>query len=316
MLENAADRLASYYQLPPLVQGTIVLAVGSSFPEISTVVISILLHGEFDLGVASITGSAIFNILVIPGIAGVLAGKMSVSRELIYKDGQFYILALAILLLTFSLGVIYYPVEGADTLGEVNRVLAIIPLALYGLYLFLQQQDTREFQKNDNGSDKTQHIRAGWEWGKFILGLLLILLGVDGLIRSVIFVGDYLGTPSFFWGATVLAAVTSAPDLIVSVRAAKKKEANRSMGNVLGSNIFDLLVAIPIGVLLAGSAVINFSQAVPMLFFLIVVTILYLVLMRQSLNLNVRESWLLIGIYLLFIAWLIAEIFGPLNWLI
>ena len=64
LLESASERLSAYYKLPPVVQGAIVVAVGSCFPELSTTVISTLVHGEFELGVCAIVGSAIFNILV------------------------------------------------------------------------------------------------------------------------------------------------------------------------------------------------------------------------------------------------------------
>lgn len=65
-LEGASERLSAYYQLPPIIQGAVVVAVGSSFPELSTAVFSTLLHGEFELGVAAIVGSALFNVLMVP----------------------------------------------------------------------------------------------------------------------------------------------------------------------------------------------------------------------------------------------------------
>ena len=322
LLEKSAQSLSKFYKLPPLVQGTIITAVGSSFPELSTTVVSTLIHGEFDLGVAAIVGSAIFNILVIPGLSGVIAGKISTDRILVYKDAQFYITSVAVLLLTFSIAVIYFPVESDQIKGEVNRTIALIPVALYLLYLFLQQQDTRDFQREkkekkqegEESQDEEEEVNVGKEWLKLLASLALIIGGVEGLVRSAIFFGDYFQTPNFFWGVTIVAAATSIPDAFVSVRVAIEDKGTVSIGNVLGSNIFDLLIAIPAGVLIAGSSVVNFSVAVPMLLFLTVATIALFAFLRTGLYLKKWESWLLLLFYVLFIAWMALETFDVINW--
>lgn len=316
LLERSAQSLSIYYQLPPLVQGAIITAVGSSFPELSTTVISTLIHGEFDLGVSAIVGSAIFNILVIPGLSGAIAGKISTDKILVYKDAQFYITSVAVLLLTFSLAVIYYPVESTQIKGEVTRSVALIPVVLYFLYLFLQQQDTKDFQKEkkQDTESSAQKIDVGKEWMKLLISLLLIVAGVEGLLRSAIFFGDYFQTPNFFWGVTVVAAATSIPDAFVSVRLAKEEKGNVSIGNVLGSNIFDLLIAIPAGILIAGSSVVNFSVAVPMLLFLTLSTIVLFAFLRTGLYLTRWESYLLLLFYTLFISWMALESFELVNW--
>lgn len=151
LLETASERLSVFYKLPPVVQGAVVVAVGSSFPELSTTVISTLVHGEFELGVAAIVGSAIFNILVIPGLSGLAAPEpMKTDRDIVYKEAQFYIISVAALLLTFSFAAIYNPVgQGQDQgiiQGTMTRSIAMIPVCLYMLYIFLQWQDTRDYE--------------------------------------------------------------------------------------------------------------------------------------------------------------------------
>lgn len=316
LLEKSAQSLSTFYQLPPLVQGTIITAVGSSFPELSTTVVSTLIHGEFDLGVSAIVGSAIFNILFIPGLSGAMAGKISIDSILVYKDAQFYITSVAVLLLTFSIAVIYYPVESNQIEGEITRAVALIPIALYFLYLFLQQQDTKEFQREmkEKPRKPAEEKGIGKEWLKLLVSLVLIVVGVEGLLRSAIFFGDYFQTPTFFWGVTVVAAATSIPDAFVSVRVARAGKGNVSIGNVLGSNIFDLLVAIPAGILIAGSSVVNFSIAVPLMLFLTLATILLFAFLRTSLYLKKWESWTLLILYGLFVTWMALENFDLINW--
>jgi len=310
LLEGASERLAAYYQLPAIVQGAVIAAIGSSFPELSGTVIATLLHGEFELGVASIVGSAIFNILVIPGLAGLLGKKIVADRILVYKDAQFYITSVTVLLLAFAFALIYYPVEGTEWQGTMTRPIALIPIALYGIYLFLQQQDMLEHVSSEA---PPEDISVGKEWLRLLLSLGVIVLAVEGLVRSAIALGDILNTPSFLWGITVIAAATSLPDAFVSVRAARRGEGVISIANVLGSNIFDLLIAIPLGVLLAGASVINFARAAPMMGVLTLATIILFALLRTKLELSKGESAILLSLYILFIVWMVLETFDITN---
>ena len=121
------------------------------------------------------------------------------------------------------------------------------------------------------------------------------------------------GTPSFLWGITVVAAGTSIPDAFVSVRAAQQGRAVTSLANVLGSNIFDLLVCIPAGILIAGSAVINYSIAAPMMAVLTFATLVLFVLMRLGMNLDAKESIALLLMYALFVVWMGLETFAVVD---
>lgn len=308
LLESSSEKLAVYYGLPPIVQGAIIAAIGSSFPELSSTVLSSLIHGEFELGVAVIVGSAIFNILFIPSISGIFSkNTLKANRDLVYKEAQFYMLAVATLVLTFSFAVIYNPVTDADFLaGTVNRRLALIPIGLYILYVFIQYQDTMDYQP-----EAEKHKVNPWkQWGLLILSLALILLSVEGLVRSAIGLGDYFNTPSFLWGLTVIAAGTSISDAFISIESARKGRAVTSLANVLGSNTFDLLVAIPIGILIAGSAVINFSRAAPLMGILVLATIILFVFTRTDLEIKNWESYTLLGFYTIFVAWMVLETIG------
>ncbi|BES70361.1 sodium:calcium antiporter [Marinobacter nanhaiticus D15-8W] len=312
LLESSSARLSAYYSLPEIVQGAIVVAVGSSFPELSTTVISTLVHGEFELGVAAIVGSALFNILIIPAAAGLSTRKqLRASRDLVYKEAQFYMIAVAVLTLTFSFAAIYFPVENEHAIvGEINRWLALMPIGLYLLYIFVQYQDTL-----DQGEKvDTTGISAPKEWGKLGLSLIVIVVGVEGLVRAAINFGEIFSTPSFLWGITVVAAGTSIPDAFVSVRAARDGRGVTSIANVLGSNTFDLLVCIPVGVLIAGTTVINFSVAAPMMAVLTAATILLFLLMRTNMVLSRTESVALLVFYLVFVVWISAESFGVVDW--
>ena len=305
-LEAAAETLSGYYGLPAVVQGSVVVAVGSSFPELVSVLVAALV-GVFDMGVGALVGSAIFNVLVIPALSGLSAeGPLESSRTIVYKEAQFYMIAVAALVVTFSLAVIYVPVPSTAIAGELTRPLALIPLALYGLYLFIQYQDV--------GDADMETIRDGIDvrrqWGKLAAGLLVIVVTVERLVASVESLGTTFGIPEFLAGVTIVAAATSLPDTLVSLRTAEAGRGATSLGNVLGSNTFDLLVAIPLGVLLVGRVEVNFSTAVPMFGVLTAATVLLFAALRTDLSLTTRESYLLLAAYALFIAWVVAETVG------
>ena len=312
LLESASERLAAHYRLPDIVQGAVVVAIGSSFPELSTTVISAAVHGAFELGVAAIVGSALFNILVIPALAG-LAGpaQLRANRDLVYKEAQFYMIAVAVLTLSFAFAAIYHPVEdGSGAIrGELTRPLALIPVLLYLLYLFVQYQDTIEH----DGPADLRGIRPGREWARLGLSLLVIVVGVEGLVRAAINFGEIFDTPSFLWGITVVAAGTSVPDAFVSVRAARAGRGVTAIANVFGSNVFDLLVCIPAGVLVAGAAVIDFSVAAPMMGVLTAATVALFLMMRTDLVLTRGECGILLALYAGFLLWIGAESFGLVD---
>lgn len=310
LLEDSAEQLSTYYGLPAVVQGSVVVAVGSSFPELSTVVVAALL-GTFNMGVGAIIGSAIFNILVIPALSGLVTdGHLESNRTVVYKETQFYMISVAVLLLTFSLAVIYYPVTDGPALeGTLTRPLALIPLLLYGLYLFIQWEDVSDHDE----SGVPDSIRVGREWSRLAIGLLVILVAVEALVTGVETLSHTYGIPEFLAGATIIAAATGLPDTLVSVRAARQDKGITSLGNTLGSNTFDLLVAVPVGVLIVGRVAVDFSVAVPLFGVLTVATILLFTMLRTDLWITENEAYTLLLAYALFIVWIIAETLGATH---
>jgi len=309
-LEESAGELSAYYGLPAVVQGSIVVAVGSSFPEFASVVVAAT-EGVFDMGVGAVVGSAIFNVLVIPALSGLATDDhdLETNRTVVYKEAQFYMIAVSALVVTFALAVIYVPVPGGpDLVGRVTRPLAAIPLLLYCLYLFIQWQDV-----GDHDAETAEDVDLRGQWGKLVAGLVAILVAVEGLVGSIDSLARAFGVPEFLAGVTVLAAATSLPDTLVSVRSARGGEGVTSLGNVLGSNTFDLLVAIPVGVLIVGSVPIDFAVAVPMMGVLTLATVLLFAFLRTDLSLSRIESYALLLAYALFIAWVVAETVGATD---
>lgn len=304
LLEKSSQLLSEYYHIPSIVEGGVILAVASSFPELSSVIIATLVHGKFELGVSAVVGSAIFNILAIPAICTLKVKSMKVSRDLVYKESLFYLLSISVLFLIFAFSVIFNPLTNEFFVGQLTPWMALIPICVYGLYIFLQYQETSNSKK---ANYKSNLKRPGIHWLKLLLGLFLITVGVEGLIRSAEGLGLLFNSPSFLWGLLIIAVGTSLPDTFVSIRAAEEFRTVASLSNVLGSNIFDLLIAIPVGVLIAGSAKLNFYSASIMMSFLILATVILFTIMRTKFELTMKEAYVLLFSNGIFVLWVILE---------
>jgi cation:H+ antiporter len=313
-LVNASERLGGHYGLPPVVQGAVIAAVGSSFPELSSTVIATIRYGAFEIGVGAVIGSAVYNILVIPSVSALAGeGQLASNRDLVYKEAQFYLLSLAVLLLAFTLAVLYYPVDTtAESLdGQLTWVLALVPMALYGLYVFIQYHDSVDYRR---GAVRKQ-VDVRKQWAILAGALVAILIGAEFLVRAAVGFGELFGTSDFLWGLTVVAAGTSIPDTFVSVAAARVGNASVSLANVFGSNVFALLVALPAGVLAAGTVTIDLATVVPMMTFLVFASVAFFAVLRTDMLLTSRESYVLLGFYGVFICWLVAESIGVVGFL-
>lgn len=312
LLDDALEDIGAYFGFPEIVRGAVLKAIGSSFPELMSVILATLLHGNFTLGVGAIVGSAIFNIKVIPGLSAIASpeGTLNTNRDVVFKDGLFYILAVAALFLTMSIATVYNPTPSTPMHGDLTRLMVIPLLLLYALYIYLQILDTKE---SDEEKLPIPESGLGATFLKLGVSLVLVSLAVEGLLQAGIGIGDAMHIPPFIWGLTVLAAVTSLPDAQMSIKDARKDSGVSSVANVLGSNTFDLLVCIPIGVLLAGSATINFEQAVPMMGALMVATLVLFLLLRWGFDITRKEGLFLLCLYGLFCTWIVVESMGLLH---
>jgi len=306
-LERASHTIARFYGIPEIVKGSIVMAVSSSFPELATIVLAGWWHNDFELGLAAIIGSAIFNILVIPGVSVLFrTGSLDADRNIVFRETLFYLVSVMVVLVTLSFSVIYNPHGDSHHEGILTRSLVLLPLAFYLLYLYIQYHEVRDHRPDT----RSEPVRPLLEWTIMLASMLVILAGVEILIRMALDLGRLLHTPSDFWGATMIAAATSVPDLFLSVRAARRKISISSLANALGSNIFDLLVVLPAGVLAAGTVVIIYPRILPMMAFLMLATVVMLVLARRDFSLTNRDGIVLLTLYAGFITGMALESFG------
>ncbi len=210
--------------------------------------------GRAEVGIASIVGSALYNVLVIPAAAGLVAASpMVISKEVVWRDNLYY------LGVTLLLGAMLWLFP-----NEWGAGVAVIFLLAYLGYVFLLQRDFKK-SKNQNADshkpdileDKTEDDdelelkseKKAWIW----LVSMMILMGAAThvLVESSLALGDMLGIDGVLMGFVVIAAGTSVPDTALSVISAKKGHYDAAVSNVFGSNIFDICICLSVPILLA-----------------------------------------------------------------
>jgi len=227
-LVGGASTLALKAGLSPLVVGLTVVAFGTSAPEMAVSVKSAWL-GQSDLAVGNIVGSNIFNVLLILGISAMIS-PLLVSKQLIRLDVPLMVAASA-LFLVFSLdGKIVFWEAGVLTAGIASYTWLLLRLA----------KRERQSLPSSEISEATKG-GLGAALVAVLLGLVLLVVGSRFLVDSAVAIATALGVSEVVIGLTIVAAGTSLPEVATSIMATIKGERDIAVGNVVGSNIFNLL---------------------------------------------------------------------------
>ena len=313
--QPAADYVQEKHKLPESIKAAVIDAVASSFPEFCVAVIAVILLGRAEVGISSIVGSALYNVLIIPAAAGLVAkGPMKIGKEVVWRDSLMYF-GVVILLLVALLA---FP--NAWGFG----VAALFILAYVG-YIFWLNIDYRKHKRNLAEEDNNESVPAeteasveeedeseleirdephAWKW---ILGMMLVMgLASHILVEASIQLGDLLGIDAVIMGFIVIAAGTSVPDTVLSVLSAKRGNYDAAISNVFGSNIFDICICLSVPILLAlmltGSVTpVNLPQ-IELVYMLVGATALAIYLFwSDNYTLTKTKSTIMFGIYLLII---------------
>jgi cation:H+ antiporter len=243
-LVRGASRLAAAFGIPPLVIGLTVVAFGTSSPEMAVSVMSAY-AGQADLAVGNVVGSNIFNVLFILGLSAVIA-PLVVSRQLIRLDVPIMI-GISVLLLLLALD------------GNINRFDGVILFGGIIAYTAFQIFQARR-EKQANGDEEViEKPTTPLQWliniGLVIGGLVLLVLGSNWLVGGAIFIAQSLGVSELVIGLTIVAAGTSLPEVATSVIASIRGQRDIAVGNVVGSNIFNILAVLGLSSLVSPESI-------------------------------------------------------------
>lgn len=225
---DGASKIADKFGIPHLVIGLTIVAFGTSAPE-AAVSISAGLKGSVDLAISNVVGSNIMNVLLILGLASIIY-PLAVKPSTIKIDIPF-VFGISILLLIFGV---------AD--GEIGRLEGIIFWILlavdvaYMIKLAMKGQGEGEEIAGADENDTMVKLLA-----LIIIGGVLIIWGSDITVDAATIIAQKLGMSERLIGLTIVAFGTSLPELVTSCVAAKKKETDIAVGNIVGSNLFNIL---------------------------------------------------------------------------
>lgn len=230
-LVDGASSIAKRYRVPPIVIGLTIVAFGTSAPELVVNLLSAF-RGAPALAVGNIMGSNIANLMLILGIAACIR-PLRVKLTTVTREVPFMLLA-ALMVLVMSLDVV---LDGASAniLSRTNGIALLGFFAIFLFYTFLTARAGMEENKDDIKTHKP------WIAGVMVMGGLLgLALGGNFLVEGAISIARLLGVSEGLIGLTIVAVGTSLPELVTSIAAVRKGMVDLAVGNVVGSNIFNI----------------------------------------------------------------------------
>ena len=231
-----AASLAFQWGMSKLLIGLTIVAFGTSAPEI---LVSLLasLDGAGGLAIGNALGSNITNVGLVLGITALVAA-IPVTSKLLKAE-----LPILILVMLLTAGVLYN-----FDINLIDSLLLTTGLLFFLIYLFKQQQkgNINEADEDQEEVEQLTSLSSKQAWISFIGGLIILLISAHVLVDNAVFIAKYLGISDLVIGLTVVAVGTSLPELAASVASARKGHHEIAFGNVIGSNIFNLLVVMAI----------------------------------------------------------------------
>lgn len=236
---SGASSIAKSLKIPTLIIGLTIVAFGTSAPE-SAVSVTAALSGQNDIAIANVVGSNIFNLLAVIGIAAMI-NPVNVQKTTIIKEFPFAILAsLVLMILSHDTRFQGYS-ENLLTKADGLMLLALFTIFMY--YLVEMAVTSKEEMEVEQGDGKMT-IGKSILWS--ILGVIGIIIGGRMVVDCATNIAISLGMSENLVGLTIVAVGTSLPELVTSIVAARKGESDIAMGNVIGSNLFNIMFVLGI----------------------------------------------------------------------
>ncbi len=302
LVDGAAD-LALTLRVKPMLIGLTIVAFGTSLPELMVSLFSGL-SGNADLSMGNIIGSNIFNIAVIIGLSALLVPLKITSKTLMYEFPFLIISAFLLLILGNN-----FFIFRLNTLS-LDRIDGIIFLLVFGLflyYIFISARKDRQ-QHDKKAAALFRQQNSGWKNAAFIIGgLLVLVIGGKLFTYAATKLAEVAGLSEAFIGLTIAAAGTSLPELFTSVVAARKKQGDIAVGNIVGSNIFNILFVLGITSVIKPLTISPAMLAVDGMV-MIAVSGLFLFFAARYGKIGKSAGIILLVSYLLYFGWLIGQL--------
>ncbi len=241
-LVDGASAIAKRFNVPDLAIGLTIVAFGTSAPELAVNIFSSI-SGNTDIAIGNILGSNIFNILLILGISALIY-PLSVGKGTVWKEIPMSLLAAVLV------GVLandaFFSKNGVSALGRVDGIVFLVFFAVFIYYTF----GVAKRGRNDHDGLDIKKIKTGHSALMIAAGLVMLFIGGKWVVNGAVEIAKYLGVTESLIGLTIVAAGTSLPELATSAVAAYKKNCDIAVGNIVGSNIFNIFFILGISSLI------------------------------------------------------------------
>ena len=294
MLVDGCVNLAKFLRVPTLVIGLTVVAIATGVPEIAISITSSI-KGSNGLLLGNLLGSNMFNILFILGLIALIK-PLLVKREIIIKNYLFALLS------CFVLFVISYDVYfGDEFYNVITRSEGILLLCFAGIFLY----STILGVMDEN--------RLKIEKGKFtakdavciLIGILMVAISAEVIVNTSINISKWFGISENLIGLTVIAVGTNLPELVTSVVAVRKGEIDMAIGNLVGTNIYNIFLILGIAATINPIA-ISPSSFMDIIILAITSIIVYIFIQHKK-DISKMEGILMIGLYIVYIVYVVIR---------
>lgn len=296
-LVRGAARLAASLGVSPMVVGLTVVSFGTSSPELVVAVVAAL-KGSPDLAVGNVLGSNMANLGLILGLTALIR-PLDVAARVVWREAPLMILVTVAL----------FPLAWDEVIGRVEGTILLMGLAGYLLFVFRAVGEEapevlskyERFVKAEAGPGPSLRLK---DLGLVIVGCAVLVAGGYAIVESAVFLAGYLGVPQVAMGLSVVAVGTSLPELAISVVAALRNEADIAVGNIVGSNIFNVLAILGTSAVVAPMAVTG-SLLTHELVAVMVLSLMAFPMLRTGWRVQRWEGGLLLGTYVGLVVWLL-----------
>ena len=287
---EGSSSVAKKFNVPSLIIGMTIVAMGTSLPELAVSVTASMV-GNNTLAVSNVAGSNIFNLMVVCG-ACALFTPLTIEKNTLLKEFPFSIICAGLLVVLGFLGM------------SLGRVDGIIFLAIFIVYLFWMIRSAKQARNAGDRLEEEEEefieeeikILPMWKCLLFIVGgMIAIKFGGDFVVDGASAIAAGFGLSQTLIGLTIVALGTSLPELVTSIVAARKDEVDMALGNVIGSNIFNILLIL--GVAAAISPITFLTENIIDIVILIVMSLVVWIFAWTSKEINRKEGIMMLLMY-------------------
>lgn len=308
---KAVDRFGLKWGVSPMVMGLTVVAFATGAPELA-ISLKAAMNDSADLVLGNIIGSNIANILLILGITGLIT-PLHIKQRIVRIDVP--------IVIAISIGLYLLALDGVLSLSD--GVLLLLALFAYSIFTYLQVRKNKvDIEELYEQEEEVQLASGTWFYvknvGILLLGLALIVQGANWMVNSAVNIAQLLGMSELVVGLTIVSIGTSLPEVATSMAAARKGNADIAVANVLGSNIYNVLLTLGLTIVVApGVLAVSRNALLFDMPFMIAVAIGVIPIFLAGFDLNRKDAFLFLFYYAAYLAYLVLEATGSayLGWI-